>query len=67
LSPSTRPFLRVKFAVANNFEEMLAGYEQAEQAGIAVMLWNRFGRMTGSAVLPTWTSRATPVRFHPSA
>jgi predicted ATP-grasp superfamily ATP-dependent carboligase len=28
----------VKFAVANSFAEMLAAYEQAEQAGIAVML-----------------------------
>jgi D-aspartate ligase len=28
----------VKFAVANNFDEMLAAYLQAEQAGIAVML-----------------------------
>ena len=28
----------VKFAVATNFDEMLAAYEQAEQAGIAVML-----------------------------
>jgi D-aspartate ligase len=28
----------VKFAVANNWDEMLQGYEQAEQAGIDVML-----------------------------
>ncbi len=28
----------VKFAVANNFDETLAAYEQAERAGIAVML-----------------------------